>query len=427
MNKHAFRSLSQLATLVTVLLFGLACSAAAQPGSDYETVKSFQTKYKAIKEAIRQASTVQQCAEISADIDELQKEFASDTTLLNKALYPNKYDDEIDNARVDLQMTQNRLGIIESQVARITDLETQVRVLSGKVDSLSEQNDKLMASLDAVTKALERHKDVVDSLNRIISQLRKGIRERDAAIFSMVDSMFTQYGKNVQELPEQERAMLIGKMRRHNAVQAIRQAAEQNLKFLETTQLSGKDLVQMLAEQHKFMSYWQGLGPKLTSLYVNRKDQKAQIIEIDTAISQWGQKATLALWAGLYGEFAQYKVPVDSFRNADEFTTSLSNYFDTQGGDLKAPATERASRLNYFLNKVWNPSVNSEWIPMLLDRGLISQAQDNQIQNKLKAWEQATKPSYALLYVVIIIIFIAVVIFFVMKNKKMAPPYPSQN
>lgn len=427
MKTFITRSLSHKAALAAVFLIGLVSAAVAQPRSDYETVRSFQTKYKAIKEAIRQAKTVQQCAEINADIDELQKEFAADTTLLNKALYPDKYDDEIDNARIDLQMTQNRLGIIETQVARITDLETQVRMLSGKVDSLSTQNDKLMASLDVVTRALERHKDVVDSLNHIINRLRQGIRARDAAIFSMVDSMFTQYGKNIPGLPEQQKKMLVGKMGRHNVVGAIRQAAEQNLKFLETTQLKGEDLVQMLKEQHRFMSYWQGLGPQLTNLYVGRRDRERQIIEIDTLIAEWGRKANAALWAGLYAEFTQYRIPVDSFSNADEFVSSLSSYFDSQGGNLKAPGTERASRLHYFLKNVWNPSVNTEWIPMLLDQGLITQTQDNQIQNKLMAWEQSTKPSYALLYIVIILVFIAVVVFFIRKRKKMPPPYPSQN
>ena len=290
-------------SFVAIFLLGLACTAAAQPKSDYEIVKSFQAKYKAIREAIREAKTVQDCAEVSADIAELEQQYAADTTLLNKSLYPNDYDTEIGNAQVDLSLAQSRLGLIESQVAQIAGLETQVRMLSGKVDSLTRENDRLMASLDVMSKALVTNTKTIDSLKKIIGRLREGLRARDAAIFAMVDSMFLQYGKNVQGLPDQEKRMLLGKMERHDIVTEIHQAAEQNLKFLETTQLTGKDLIQMLKEQHRFSSYWKGLGPKLAGLYVNRRERVREVAAIDTVVAQWGRKADSSLWAGLYKEF----------------------------------------------------------------------------------------------------------------------------
>ncbi len=428
MKRFIEQATRQGVNLVAVILIGFVCSAAAQPKSDFEIVKSFQAKYKAIKEAIREAKTVQECAEISANIADLEKEYAADTTLLNSALYPNKYDDEISNVQVDLQMTQSRLGIIESQVNRISELEFQVRTLSGRVDSLTNANSKLMASLDVMANALVKNKSVIDSLNRIISRLRHGLRERDAAIFALVDSMFTQYGTNIQTLPENQKGMLIGKMQRHNVVGAIRQAAEQNLKFLETTELTGNDLVQMLKEQHKFSSYWKGLGPRLATLYVNSRDRKRDVANIDTVIALWGRKADSTLWAGLYKEFTDNKIPVDTFSNASEFVTSLSNYFDTQGGNLKAPGTERVSRLRYFLNHVWDPSINSQWLPMLVNEGILTQAQDNQLQNKLIAWKEASKPSYTLFYIVIILVLVAILVFFLRRRKSMPhSQFPSQN
>lgn len=413
--------------LMAVFLLGVACSAAAQPKSDYQIVKSFQAKYKSIREAIRQAQTVQQCGEINADIQELKQEYAADTTLLNKALYPDKYDDEIYRVTVDLQVTQSRLGLIETQVAQITDLELQVRTLSGKVDSLSRENDRLMASLNVMSSALKRNNAVVDSLNKIIARLRQGLRARDAAIFAMVDSMFMQYGTNIQTLPEQQKTLLTRKMSRHNVVEEIHQAAEQNIKFLGTTQLSGKDLVQMIREQRKFSSYWKGLGPRLSRLYVSQRDRERQIVAIDTAVARWGMKADSSLWAGLYSEFSTNNVPVDSFSNADQFVSSLSNYFDTQGGDLKASATEKASRLRYLLKKVWDPSINTQWLPMLVEEGILTKAQVTQLQDKLAAWEGATKPSYVLLYAVVILIFIAVAAFFMWRRKKSPPEAPAQN
>lgn len=427
--KHLMNSYSIAArSFVAIFVLGLVCTAAAQPKSDYEIVKSFQAKYKAIREAIREAKTVQDCAEISADIAELQQQYAADTTLLNKALYPDKYDLEIDNARVDLNLAQNRLGLIETQVARITDLETQVRTLSGKVDSLSRENDKLMASLDIMSKALVTNTKTIDSLKKVIDRLREGLRARDAAIFAMLDSMFMQYGKNVQGLPDQEKKMLLGKMERHNVVAEIHQAAEQNLKFLETTQLTGKDLVQMLREQHKFSSYWKGLGPRLSNLYVNRREREREVAAIDTVIAQWGRKADTSLWAGLYKQFTDNKIAIDSFSNVGEFVANLGNYLDTQGGDKNAPEAERNARLNNFLKTVWNPSVGTQWIPMLVDQGIMTKDQQTQLQSKLTAWEEASKPSYTLLYILIVLVAIVLVFFILRRGRKRSiPPPPSQN
>lgn len=417
-------------SMAAIFLLSLVCTAAAQPKSDFETVKSFQAKYKAIGEAIREAKTVQQCATISADIDQLQREYAADTTLLNKALYPDKYDDEINNVRIDLHLAQSRLGIMESQVARITDLETQVRMLSDRVDSLSKANDKLMASLNVVTTAMEKNRNMADSLKRIIRRLQEGIRARDAAIFAMVDSLFMQYGSKVENLPEQQRNMLTGRLARHNAVTKIRLAAEQNLQFLEKTQLSDSDLVETIGEQRTFSSYWKGLGPKLSQLYFNHRERERQIAAVDTAVARWGREANILLWSRLYKEFSDYNVPIDSFHTADQFVASLVKYFDTQGGNLEAPASERASRLNYFLNKVWHPSVGSKWLPMLVSEGVITKAQAAQVQDRLTAWESGPKPSYALLYGVIILVFIVIVLFFMWRRRKartVPPPPPAQS
>lgn len=415
-----------LFSITAILMLGLPVTAPAQQ-LDYTIVKSFQAKYDSIKSAIRQAKTVQDCAEISANINELEKHYAADTTLLNKALYPDNYDVEINNVRVNLRLAQDKLGIIESQVARITDLESQVRTLSSKVDSLSTANDKLMASLDVVTKAMVKNRNMIDSLNRIIGQLRYGLRERDAAIFALVDSMFMQYGNKVQGLPEQERNTLTRKVARHNVIAEIHRAAVQNLKFLETTQLTGKDLLQMVQEQRKFNSYWEGIGPRLSNLYLNSRERIREITAIDSVISQWGTKADSLLWVGVYKEFKDNNVPVDSFSNANQFVTSLGEYFDTQGGSLKASAAERASRLNYFLKNVWEPNVGTQWLPMMVDEGILTKTQENVLENKLMNWRNASKPSYVLLYVVIILIIIGIVVFFMKKRKKSPMQLPSQN
>lgn len=396
--------------------------AIAQEQSDYAIVKSYQTKYNAIKESIKQVQTVQQCAEASANIDELEKEFAADTVLLNKTLYPDKYDDQITEVRVELRLNQDKLGIIESSVARIAQLEEQVRTLSGKLDSLATENGKLMASLDVMSKAVQKDAKTIDSLNHLIANLRQSLRARDEAIFALVDSLFMQYDKNIQGLPDQEKKMLVGKVEGHNVVSNIMQAAEQNVKFLELTRLSGNDLAGMVKEQRAFSSYWKGLGPKLAAVYVSSKDRSKQIASIDTVIDVWGRKADSTLWMNINEEFAGKQIPVDPFHSGDEFVANLGKYFDDQASDSKSSNADKLSRLNHFLDDVWNPSINSQWLPTLVDAGIITKDQVNQLQTKLASWQAATKPSYTLWYAVIFLVLLLVVVLFVIRNRKKLPP-----
>lgn len=415
---------------LVLLLFGVLATAAAQQGSDFRTVKSFQAKYTAIKEAIREAKTSKDLDEISKRLDNLENEYAADTTLLNSALYPQDYDAEIASAQNELSRTRARITMIESQSSKIAGIEEEIAALSGKVDSIAQENTRLMASLDVMAGALKNNKRVVDSLDKIIARLTTGLRTRDAAIFALVDSMFVQYGGSIQALPEGQKRTLIAQVERRNVIAAIRHAAEQNIRFIRTTPLPPKDLIRMLTDQEKFSSYWKGVGPKLAALYLNRRDRERRIDEVNGLVADWKTVADSSLWANLYGVFADNKVNVRPFSNADEFVASLSEYFDTQGGDTSSPASEKTARLHHFLKAVWNPSVGTRWIPVMAAEGIITSDQQAQLQSKLTAWEASATPSHVVIYAIVIVVLALLVLFLFFWQRQRrtgAPRDPSQN
>ena len=423
--KHLISARSSVCILALSFLI-MPRGSHAQVQSDYSIVKSFESKYNDIKASIGQATTIQDCAAINANIDDMEKEFAADTTLLNNALYPDKYDAWIGELRVELRLAQDKLGIIESQVSRITDLEEQVRTLSGRIDSITNENNKLIASLNVMSSAMTRNNKMIDSLKDIVAKLRRGLRARDEAILAMTDSLFVQYGTNIAGLSEQQKKMLIGKIQSYNVVANIKTSAEQNLKFLESTQLSSKDILSIVKDQRRFSSYWKGLGPKLSSLYTGGKEREKEVGSVDTVISEWGTKADSALWTTLNDEFSSKQISVKLFHNADEFVSNLNDYLDQQGGDAKASDAEKNDRLNHFLNDIWNPSIGSQVLPAMVDDGIITKDQQNQIQVKLATWEASSKPSYVLLYAAIVIVIVAVVIIVLYRRRK-RPARPKPN
>ncbi len=409
--------------LIGILLFsGIGM---AQEQSDYLIVKSFQEKANALKAHINRAASLKECVQDSMRIVELQRQFAPDTVLLNNALYPLNYEQQIASLYGVLSLSRGRLQVIESQASQIVTMQTQISLLSDRVDSLSKENDKLMSSLDVMTSALNKNREAITALNKTIAELRANIRARDEAIFAMTDTLFKSYGNNIESMPEHERSVLIGRVNRHDVVGKIYQAAEQNMQFLSTANLSGKDLVQMLKEQMNFSSNWSGLGPKLARLYVNRRDRQKEITAVDTAIARWGRKADSAVWISLYDVFAKNKIPIDTFSNADEFVENLGNYLGTDGGNINASGGEKSAKLHNFLYNVWNPSVGTQWLPMLVDQGIISNDQQLELQTKLAGWEAAAKPSYTLAYILIVIVLALLVPFILTRRRK--KPGPPQN
>jgi hypothetical protein len=115
---------------IAILLVIAAVSLTARQKSDRAVVDKFENTVKVLFRAADSAKTVQDCADINASIDELEKEFLTHKELLDRALYPDDYTKTISNIRGRLLVRQKDLGVIETQFTRIVELESQVRELS---------------------------------------------------------------------------------------------------------------------------------------------------------------------------------------------------------------------------------------------------------------------------------------------------------
>ena len=135
-----------------VFLFALvAVSAIARQKSDRAIVDKFERSVKGLFRAADSAKTVQDCADIITSIVGLEKEFAGQKELLDRSLYPDDYSKTIGNLKGRLLVRQKDLGVIESQVMHIVDLEHQVQELSGKISNLTQENDRLIGTIKTLS------------------------------------------------------------------------------------------------------------------------------------------------------------------------------------------------------------------------------------------------------------------------------------
>ena len=197
--------------LLSVILFTLL---AAQDRSDSEVKRDFEKEYKSILKSINNAGTTEEIAAIGAKVTTLETAYKSHRDFLNKALYPDDFDASIEKLKAQFAYSEQKIKAIGESAARIAELETQVTTLTEQVNKLSGENTALLAQL-------KEAKAERDSLKKVVSTLRDNIAKRDKAIFSLVDSLFMQYDKNVQPTGDVQKSQQ-AKLERSNVLSNVK-------------------------------------------------------------------------------------------------------------------------------------------------------------------------------------------------------------
>jgi cell division protein FtsB len=419
--------------LVALLVFS-SLILVAQQKSDYANVQLFQTKAQSISKNMDKANSVQECAELNASVDALEKEFADDKTLLNKAIFPDGYDRTIEHLRGKLLVRQKDLGFIESQVVRITELETTVRGLSDQVKKLNMQNDKLLADIQMLTQNVQKltgdlfnAATPLDSLHNMIVKLRQGLQDRDALIFALTDSLFLQYDKNVSDMKDVEKQGLLGKIERHNIVGNVKRSIMENVTFLETTQLKGSDLVTLVRQQKRFQSQWTGIAPKLTSIYMSGKARKYEVSSVDSMLAVWGDKVDDAMWRSLNTLFKEKGFFVKEFKNGEEFSANFITFLSEQIQNLNEETNDTRFKLfTNFHENLWLTDLNATWLPALTELNKISDTQRKEIEAKVEKWRSIVSPGASWLIYVLVLLGVLLIPILAIRLFPKAPKTPKE-
>jgi len=240
-----------------------------------------------------------------------------------------------------------------------------------------------------------------------------------------VDSLFMQYDKSVSSMKDVEKQSLAGRLDRRSVFSNMKKSIQDNIAFLQTTQLSSKDLVEMINEQKRFASQWKAFGAKLQGLYEPGKKGANEIKDVQSLLDDWGQKADASFWRGLNLAFQEKGLGVKSFNSGSEFKTNLLSFIDSEIKDAsEGKKDESFKAYQTFYDSVWVMQLKPAWIPLLVDSGKISDSDRQEIETQVSNWESAVSPSRVWLYVLVIIVLL--VLAYVFFRKKKSPPPVSQ-
>jgi hypothetical protein len=400
-----------------ILLLGAAVTLSAQQKSDRAIVDAFEKTVKGLYRAADSAKTIQDCADMNTALEELEKEFVVHKPLLDRALYPDDYSKSINNLKGRLLVRQKDLGVIETQFARIVELENQVRELSGRITDVTQENERLMKAVKTLTESYAiskettaANKQVFDSLQAVIGKLRQNLQERDNLIFALVDSLFKQYDKNIASMSDADKHGLSGKFEKRNVMMNIKKSIADNLQFLESMNLSPNDYAEIARQHQRFSSQWKGLGPKLAGIYLTGKQKKNEVALIDSMLSMWSAKVDQSTWKALASLMNKGGIQLKPFSNGTEFTANFTEFVGAEINNTKQEQEDvRAKRYNTFNDIVWKTDLKPTWLPVLTESGKITADQKTAIEKQFEYWHSAVTPVSPIVYGFVIILLAIVI------------------
>ncbi|MEW6511815.1 MAG: hypothetical protein AB1428_12760 [Bacteroidota bacterium] len=423
----------------TTLAMLVAALCAAYPlaaqQSDLALKKSYEARYKAIENRLDSASTLEELDSLRNAIQKLGEEYSSREAFLDKALYPTTFLESISRLRTIQVLTYDRVYLITTQGLKVSELEARVASLTTRLDSLTAQRDQLFGELQESRKSMS-------TLREAVKRLTANLEAKDRLIFALVDSIFVPYGKDLQQVADVHKEAIGQKLEKANVVTRVYEIASDNVKFLEVTQLQGRDYANLIDQYQTFRSRWSGLKEKMADVAATSavvpavgkggskgpamkgggKEMRSaaagaasQAEHVDSVLNEWQSRLSKDFWGGLQKEFTAAGVAVAPFNDGPSFSNSIRTYVATLKGSTQDPGP--------FVDIVWKQRIDREWRDALTKESMLGKTEYAALDKLVSEVSKETIDLTLVLYLVAIVVVIAAIWFFVFRKKA---PEPTQ-
>lgn len=399
-------------TLISVffLLAGLISISNAQ--SDREIVDKFKDEYTSIEKSIKDATTSQELNLTLDKITILKQDYAQHKELLDKSLYPDKYDESIDKLNKAYLLRQGDFTTIDV-------LQTEVGELKQQVEFLNKRNNELLVQVQKLEDQRQKDAKTIKKLDNLVAELRSSIRERDELVLSMIDSLMPPTMRDKESLTIEEKNMVTSEEKKDNVLNNVKTTIRDNIRFIKATSLKPDDLESIREQQKDFVTKWQKVGIKLVEVYAEDKNKAEELKQIDALFSEWAVVVKQEAWESINEEFALNGIELMSFKNGDEFTTSVEMFIGDELKNLGVKSDEESKRIYaQFADSTWFTSIQPVWMNYLVENKMLTDENKNKMESKIAEWKNALYPSYWWIYLIIALVVIAGAAFFFMKRKK---------
>lgn len=389
--------------------------------SDYEMVQSFKERHQNLSEGIAAAQSLEDLNNLSAEIDNLKRDFSAKRVILDQSLYPENFNSSIEKLT-------SMLDLRKEDFTSITVLQTEVTALKSEVDLLNRRNTELINQITILESQRRKDAASIEELQKLVADLRATLLKRDQLIFSIVDSLTPKLAGDISAMTKQDKEQVYSQVERNNLLVSVKRSLRDNSRFLEVTSLKAGDLDKVKQQEQSFVTMWRKVGPKLVDVYANKKDKSAELKEIDNLFTVWANRIDKEAWESINEEFSLNNINLQNFNNGKEFVDVLTQYISDEIKNYGTKnKTESEKMYSVFTDSVWFKTISNEWMPYLFDNKLLAVEQKDAVEKKLSEWKSVVSPQdYTWIYAVVGLglLFIAALILILRKKKTTANVTP---
>lgn len=395
-------------TLLSLFLFLFSGQVLAQQEelSDYAIQKRFKEGYQKYKNKVDTVALGDSAVAISDSIDSFLRKWKAHSELLNKALYPETFNEKMQKLRSDARLAVNRLQQLNRQDEQVITLRVRLASYQDHISKLTKEVDSLRHAMAA---SIHSEKELTGK----VRNYRENLEERDELILSFIDSTVIAYQKiDLQALRKLEDIEGSKRLKSDgNALKLIQEISANNLKILKENEgnLYLDDYLRMQTIQQRFEDMWDKLGDKITSIY-GGNDAEEIHQQVDHNVAQWDSLLKEKTFNALHDSLNEQDLAINDFDNTEEFYKSINSYLDNQIKQSKEGATSKNYDHYKAFNSFWN-KVEGKWRSRFQDAGILSNEQMITISNKTDTWSENAKPeSQTMLYWIIGIAILAIIL-----------------
>ena len=376
-----------------LLLIGLSSFTAAQ--SDYATVQKFKKECVEIEQKIKEANSVDEMNLILENIEQLRKNYSRHSELLDKALYPEKYEKMIGDLN-------SLFAIRKYDFTTIDVIKEHVSNLEQRVDTLSTMNKELQASLDKVQLLFDKSKKETSNLNKIVADLKEALHKRNALVMDMVDSLMPPIMREKPLLTSEDQENIKTDMEKDNILVNVKTTIQDNIKYLDLTSLQPEDIRETQEQQIEFADTWSRIGPRLVEVYSDDNNRISELREIDSLFNLWTYAVEQEVWQSIKEDFETKGIPLADFSGGEEFTNSVIQYIEGERTIIEGVTKKDAKNsFEIFADSAWLSDIEPKWTNFLIENGMLAETDKEVIEENIEVWRSEIYPSKWWLWIVI--------------------------
>jgi len=409
-------------TKLSIIILSLVFAQSSFAQSDYEIVQNFKATHQQIEKQIKDATSLEELNAVVTEIDQLKKEYVEYKELLNKSLYPDNYDKSFEKLNVAYVLKQGDFITIDV-------LQTEVIELEQEVEFLNRTNNELIIKIEDLKARRNKDKKTIAELENLIADLRNSLQKRDKLVVDMMDKLMPPIMREKAKLSPEDKNLVRREERKEDVLENVKISIEDNIRFLEATSLNPDDIKDVQKQQEHFSATWKAIGPKLVDVYADKSNKAYVLKEIDSLFTQWNYNSVdQNVWRSIRDEFKANGINLKEFNFGDEFIHSIKLFIDDEIKNLDVKSDEASEKTFVnFTDSTWFAIVKPKWVPYLMDGGLLTVEQKDEVEINIKGWKTELYPSklwlYILIWCTIVLILVPSVLILIKRRKKFKEKY----